>query len=155
MNKYLIFDMDGTIVDFYGVPDWQHYLDDLQNAYPYIHAKPFYDMKLLNKVIDTYRKDGWKIIVISWLARVNKRQGFHDDIRKAKLDWLRKYNFKYDEIYFTEYGVNKWDTVSHLEGTKVLIDDSEEVRNSWKGISIDASQNILNILMSSILTEKE
>lgn len=153
MNKYLVFDMDGTIADFYGVPGWQHYLDDLQDAYPYRHAEPIYDMKLLNSIVDAYRRNGWKIIIISWLSRVKTRPEFHNDIKEAKLEWLAKYDFIYDEIYFTDYGVNKWEVVSHLEGKKVLIDDSEVVRSTWKDVSIDANQNICKILMSTLLTE--
>ena len=42
-KKVIVFDMDGTIVDFYGVSGW---LNDLNNhrTRPYEIAEPLYDM---------------------------------------------------------------------------------------------------------------
>ena len=43
MNRTLVFDMDGTIANLYGVENW---LEDLRsfNPRPYIVAEPMYDM---------------------------------------------------------------------------------------------------------------
>ena len=53
MNKTLVFDLDGTIVDFYGVDGW---LDDLHNesTRPYDIAKPLYNMEVLNAILDCF-----------------------------------------------------------------------------------------------------
>ena len=44
-NKVIVFDMDGTIADLYGVDGW---LKDLraENPRPYEVAKPLYDMNI-------------------------------------------------------------------------------------------------------------
>lgn len=58
MNKTLVFDMDGTIADFYGVDGW---LDDLHasNPRPYEEALPLWDMIELVDVLNRLReKDG-------------------------------------------------------------------------------------------------
>ena len=51
MRKVIVFDMDGTIADFYGVEGW---LDDLyaSNPRPYEIAKPLVDMTILNKLLE-------------------------------------------------------------------------------------------------------
>ena len=51
MNKTLVFDMDGTIADFYGVEGW---LDDLhaENTRPYSQAEPLWDMVELAEVLN-------------------------------------------------------------------------------------------------------
>ena len=46
MTKVLVFDMDGTLANFYGVDGW---LNDLQNENPrpYEIAEPLYNMEVL------------------------------------------------------------------------------------------------------------
>ena len=43
MNKVLVFDMDGTLCDFYGVEGWLNCLM-AEDVRPYVEARPFYDM---------------------------------------------------------------------------------------------------------------
>ena len=68
MNKTLVFDMDGTIANLYGVEGW---LDDLINksVRPYEIAEPMYDMDTLVLVLEMLKGLGWKIAVTSWLAK--------------------------------------------------------------------------------------
>lgn len=146
MEKYLIVDMDGTFVDFYGVENWKHYLDDLQDVTPYRIAKPVYNMRVFNKTLRELRKAGWKIVICSWLSRVNVREGFHQEIMKEKSQWLMRHRVPCDEVIYLEYGVNKEEAVSHLKGIKILVDDSDTVLDDWSGLKIDAKQNILPLL---------
>lgn len=145
MKKYLVFDMDGTIADLYGVIDW---LDMLQqeNPLPYIEAEPMYDTDILNKVLMNYKRQGWEIIITSWLAK-DSTEEYDTAVKKAKLTWLEKYNFPYDECYIVKYGTAKSKCTKHLGGFQILIDDNEDVRKEWSlGSTIDANKNILNIL---------
>ena len=67
-EKILVFDMDGTIADLYGVENW---LEDLraENPRPYEMAKPLYDMDILNPLLEVFKLQGWKIIITTWLAK--------------------------------------------------------------------------------------
>ena len=68
MNKTLVFDMDGTIADFYNVQGW---LESIlaEDVKPYATAKPIYDMDVLNTILDALKGFGWRIAVTSWLAK--------------------------------------------------------------------------------------
>ena len=144
-NKVLVFDMDGTIADFYGVKGWLDYLIN-EDTTPYEIAKPLYDMNVLNEMLLALKMLGWKIVVTTWLAR-NGSKEYNDRTRKAKLEWLAKYNFPYDEIHLVKYGTTKANCTRKMGGYQVLIDDNEKVRKGWNlGATIDANENILEKL---------
>jgi len=148
-NKILVFDMDGTIADFYGVDGW---LNDLRtsNPRPYIQAKPMYNMKELIDILTTLKNQGWRIIVTSWLAK-GSTQSFDRMVRYAKLEWLEKNNFPYDEIHLVKYGTTKANCTRKHGGYQILIDDNEQVRKGWTlGHTIDANENILKELKKLI-----
>lgn len=144
-NKILVFDMDGTIADFYGVEGW---LDDLEaeSTRPYEEARPLYDVNYLNNLIERLKVVGWKIIITTWLSK-NGTKEFNDRTRKAKLEWLKKYNFPYDEIHLVKYGTTKANCTRYIGGYQVLVDDNEKVRKGWNlGATINANKNILTEL---------
>ena len=146
MNKILVFDMDGTIADLYGVEDW---LSDLKagNTRPYREAKPLYDMDTLNLVLQLLQMDGWKIVVTTWLAK-NATKAYDDKVRSAKRRWLEKMGFPFDELHMVKYGTPKQDVTKKLGGFQILVDDNEEVRKDWDlGATIDANNNILSYLV--------
>lgn len=144
-NKVLVFDMDGTIADFYGVKGWLDYLIN-EDTTPYEIAKPLYDMNVLNEMLLALKMLGWKIVVTTWLAR-NGSKEYNDRTRKAKLEWLAKYNFPYDEIHLVQYGTTKANCTRKMGGYQILIDDNEKVRKGWTlGATIDANENILEKL---------
>ena len=65
-KKVIVFDMDGTIVDFYGVSGW---LNDLNNyrTRPYEVAEPLYDMVELANLLEELKKIGYIIAITTWL----------------------------------------------------------------------------------------
>lgn len=147
MNKTLVFDMDGTIADFYGVNGW---LDDLHNesTRPYDMAKPLYNMEVLNAILDVLRLQGWRIVITTWLAK-GATKDFDNAVRTSKLQWLQKNNFKYDEIHMVRYGTTKANCTRKIGGVQILVDDNEKVRNGWRlGDTIDANKNILSELIN-------
>ena len=146
MNKTLVFDMDGTIADFYGVENW---LDDLraESPRPYNVALPLYDPDFLNDLIIRLKAKGWRIVVTTWLAKGSSPE-YDFIVREAKLAWLEKYNFPYDEVHMVKYGTTKANCTRKLGGFQILIDDNEKVRNGWTlGDTIDAKFNIINDLV--------
>lgn len=152
MKKILVFDMDGTIADFYGVPNWETDLLN-GNVRPYVEAKPLYDMDELNVILNEFRLLGWIIIVTSWLSK-NATSEFKTAIRKAKTEWLNRYEFPYDELHLVQYGRTKADCTRSKGGYQILIDDNEQVRKGWSlGATINANENIINALIN--LLEKE
>lgn len=145
MNKTLVFDMDGTIADFYGVKGW---LDDLKagRTRPYEIARPLYDVNYLNNLIECLKMVGWKIVITTWLAKGGTKE-YNDRTRKAKLEWLKKWGFPYDEIHLVKYGTTKANCTRSIGGFQVLVDDNEKVRKGWKlGTTINANENILTEL---------
>ena len=99
MNRTLVFDMDGTIANLYGVNGW---LNDLrtESDRPYRVAEPMYKMDELNSILNELKSKGWKIVVTTWLAkdatkeydnivRVAKRIGsISSDFRMMNCIWL-------------------------------------------------------------------
>jgi hypothetical protein len=144
-KKVLVFDMDGTIADFYGVDNW---LDDLNNycTRPYEIAKPLYDMVELVNLLEELKKIGYIIAITTWLS-ANSTKEYDDRVRKAKLEWLKKYSFPYDEIHLVKYGTTKANCTRKLGGFQILVDDNEKVRKGWNlGATINANEDIIEKL---------
>lgn len=141
-NRTIVFDMDGTIADFYGVEGWLDYLK-AEDTTPYEIAKPLYDMVALANLLMTLKADGWKVVVTTWLAKGGTKE-YNNRTRKAKLKWLAKYNFPYDEIHLVKYGTTKANCTRKIGGFQVLVDDNEKVRKGWNlGATINANYNIV------------
>ena len=152
MAKVLVFDMDGTIADLYGVKGW---LEDLRayNPRPYVKAKPLYDMDALNGILNALKEQGWTIAVTTWLAK-DSTKAYDNEVRKAKLEWLEKYDFPYDEIHLVKYGTTKANCTRKLGLGQILIDDNEKVRKGWKlGETINAQNDIMYELAQILYNE--
>ncbi len=140
-NRTIVFDMDGTIADFYGVDGWLDYLK-AENTTPYEVAKPLYKMDYLNALLVLLKTQGWKIVVTTWLAKGGTKE-YNDRTRKAKLEWLARHNFPYDEIHLVKYGTTKANCTRKIGGYQVLVDDNENVRKGWTlGHTINANNDI-------------
>lgn len=151
-EKILVFDMDGTLADFYGVNGWLEYLNE-SNPTPYIIAEPLYDMVVLTSVLNILKAKGWKIVVTSWLAK-DSTKDFDKEVRQAKREWLEEYNFPFDEIHLVKYGTTKANCTRKLGGYQILVDDNEQVRKGWNlGATINANENILDKLIDLMVAE--
>lgn len=152
MNKTLVFDMDGTLANFYGVNGW---LNDLQNenTRPYDIAEPLYNMDILNAILDVLRLQGWRIVVTTWLAK-GSTKAYDDAVRISKIQWLKKYNFVYDEIHLVKYGTTKANCTRKNGGYQILVDDNAKIRKGWTlGNTIDANKNIIDELLKLLESE--
>jgi hypothetical protein len=137
--------MDGTIADLYGVNGWLDMLN-AENPMPYEIARPMYDMVELAEILNELKEIGYIIAVTTWLAMGSTRE-YDRQVRLAKLAWLEKYNFPYDEIHLVKYGTTKANCTRKLGGYQILVDDNEKVRNGWNlGTTINANENIIEQL---------
>jgi len=149
MTKMLVFDMDGTIADLYGVENW---LTDIrtENVRPYVNAQPMYNMAELNEILNRLREKGWKVVITTWLA-MNGTKEYNKATAKAKKEWLARYNFPYDEIHCVKYGTTKANCTRKKGGFQILIDDNKKVRDGWTlGTTVNAQYNILNFLQALV-----
>lgn len=141
--KAIYFDMDGTIADLYGYDNWLELLR-AEDTIPYEECGVLVDIEELRSVLDDFIEMGITIGIISWGAMGGSRE-YCRRTRKAKITWCEKY---FPNV-FTEYHVVKYGTPKHYvrkEKDSILVDDNAEVRQVWKGETIDATKNIINAL---------
>lgn len=144
-TKVIVFDMDGTIADLYGVEGWLPMLR-AENPKPYEIAKPMYDMNELIEILNALKEIGYIIAITSWLS-MNASREYNNAVRQAKKQWLDENNFPYDEIHLVKYGTTKANCTRHLGGYQILVDDNEKVRQGWNlGGTINANENIIEQL---------
>lgn len=150
MTKMLVFDMDGTIADFYGYPNWLN-LIRAGDSSPYLNAKPLYPMDELCALLNELRAYGIKIAVTSWLSKESCPE-FDKATRTAKREWLNRYNFPADEIHLVKYGTDKARATRNKADFQILVDDNAEIRMKWKlGATIDAkNENVLTVLQAML-----
>lgn len=140
----IYFDLDGTICNLYGVPDWLAKLTSADVS-PYIEAMPIGSPEELKAVLDGLRRRGYHLGVVSWCAKGGTRE-YNQRTRQAKKAWLAKYYPNtFQEIHIVKYGTPKH-KVTKRPG--ILVDDNEAVRRAWGSRTIDASDfsNILKNL---------
>lgn len=143
MMKAIYFDMDGTIVDLYGVENW---LENIlqRNIRPYKEAKTLVRMASLARLLNKLQRQGYIIGVVSWLAK-NSTEEYNRRIEEAKMNWLHKHlpSVQWNEVHIVDYGIPKEEVVKYNTG--ILFDDEEQNRNNWTGIAYD-EKNIIEIL---------
>lgn len=143
MTTTIFFDMDGTIADLYGVKNWLDYLI-ASDALPYEIAKPLIRLNALARILNRLQKQGYKVGVISWLAK-NSNTAYDEKVTRAKKEWLKKHlaSVNFDEIHIVKYGTPK-QTFAKTEND-ILFDDEEKNRNDWTGKAFDVNE-IIEIL---------
>ena len=134
------FDMDGTLADFYGVENWLQYLIE-RNPFPYENAKPLVNMSALARRLNALQRKGYKVNVISWLAK-NSTAEFDEVVTEAKKRWLRKH---LPSVHFNNINIVGYGTPKNTIGCGILFDDEEPNRNMWGEGAYDA-HNILEVL---------
>lgn len=149
--KMICFDMDGTIADLYKVKGWLKALREF-NPMPYRVAEPMWNMDELALLLMEFQKMGIQVNIITWLSK-ETTPTYDRQVRNAKIDWLRHYDFPFDHFYGVDYGMRKSDVIQQWLGeneTAILIDDNAEVRKDWDvGATIDPTAcDIIEVLKS-------
>lgn len=145
-TKVLVFDMDGTIADLYGVDGWLEMLNGYDPT-PYLMANPLCDMRELSNILNELRAVGYIVAVTSWLSMESTKE-YDRAVRSAKREWLDGYDFPYDELHLVKYGTTKANCTRHIELEQILFDDNEKVRNGWSlGETVNPTEtNIIDYL---------
>lgn len=140
MEKEIWFDMDGTIADLYGVKGWLNMIIN-EDETLYRNAKPLVNMQVLARLLNKLANKGYKIGVISWLAK-NGTPNYNEKITQAKKEWLQKHlkSVKFNNIDIVKYGTPK-----QINRNGILFDDEEGNRKNWLGIAHD-QKDILETL---------
>ena len=143
MTKAIYFDMDGTIANFYGVPNWLEYLA-ANDPTPYRVASPLVNMNHLARLLNRLQAEGWHIGIVSWLSKCGTVE-FNAEVIIAKRMWLKNHlpSVYWDEYKIVPYGTPKHEIVEF--GTGILFDDETPNRENWTGTAYDVD-NIIEIL---------
>ncbi len=149
-TKAIYFDMDGTLVDFYGVPNWLPKLRSYDPS-PYTQAKPLLNFNVFARYVNHLQRLGYTVGVISWLAK-DSIPVYDEAVRTRKNRYLENHmnSIRWDEVHLVKYGTPKHYIAKTKHG--ILFDDNEEVRENWNGIAFD-EKNILDILKFLIVKE--
>lgn len=144
MAKVIVFDMDGTIADLYGYPNWLGCIES-EDAQCYEFALPLVDMVELGTVLRKLQTIGYTIAVTSWLA-MGSTKAYDEKVRAAKRAWLDAYDFPVDEIHLVKYGTTKAQCTRQHGLGQILFDDNAKVRAGWNlGEAYDV-QDIIGVL---------
>lgn len=140
MIREINFDLDGTIADLYGVETW---LEDIlsSNPRPYEIAKPLVRMNVLARHLNRLQKLGYKVNVISWLAKSSSVE-YDELVTRAKREWLAKH---LPSVTFNSISIVPYGTPKQTLGQGILFDDEKQNRDNWNGRAYDV-QDILGIL---------
>ena len=149
--KMICLDLDGTIADLYGVPNWLERLR-AYDASPYINAPPMVNMELLAELLHKAMAQGIEVHIITWLSKETTKE-FDELVRIAKQAWLEAMGLPIDHFHGVAYGATKANSIRRYIDTSkgetaILFDDNEKVRKGWHmGEAIDpAEQDICEVL---------
>lgn len=126
MIKEFWFDMDGTIADLYGVPEWCMLLRE-ESPLPYVVARPLVNMSRLARALHKAQRNGYTVNIISWTAKDGSAE-YNKAVEEAKREWLAKHlpSVSWDRIVIVDYG-----TAKSSIGRGVLFDDNDEIKADW------------------------
>ena len=124
--KILVWDMDGTIADLYGVENWLPMLRAYDPT-PYRTAKPMWDMEELARLIRLVQAQGIENRVVTWLSKDSTPE-YDKLVRKAKREWLDKLtDVALGSDAFFPFGDNI--ERAHKSGVKYIAEPGGSVRD--------------------------
>ncbi|MCQ2740408.1 MAG: hypothetical protein MJ237_09340 [bacterium] len=134
------FDLDGTLVDLYGVENWLSMLK-AEDTTPYEIAKPLVNFSVLSRYLNKLIDSGVKVNIISWTSKGGSKE-YNEKVAKVKKEYLAKHlpSVKFSNIYIVDYGTPK-----HKIANGILFDDEVKNRENWTGYAFDET-DIINIL---------
>ena len=130
MNVYL--DMDGTIADLYGIENWLPRLRASDEKI-FLECEPIItEAELLNH----FPTDKYEIKILS-MTPLGATAEYCKNVEEQKNQWLDKFFPSLTKRIYRAYGHNK--NLKNSENA-ILVDDSEPIRNSWRGTAINPAE---------------
>lgn len=129
MKQTVYLDMDGTIADLYNIKDWLPRLRASDKTI-FLECKPIISETELFKHFPT---DKYDIRILS-MTPLGATAEYCKNVEEQKNQWLDKYFPSLTKRIYKAYSHNK-----NLKNSAnaVLVDDSEPIRSSWKGIALN------------------
>lgn len=121
------FDMDGTLVDLYGVENWLPMLR-AEDTTPYEIAKPLVNFSHLARLLNKLIANGDEVNIISWTSKGGSPE-YNAAVEKAKKEYLAKHlpSVKFANIFVVPYGTPKYELAKGI-----LFDDEHKNRWDWR-----------------------
>ena len=133
MNKTKVYlDMDGTIANLYGIENWLHRLRNSDENI-FLECEPMISEETL---FNKFPADSFDIRILS-MTPMNASAEYCENVKRQKDEWLNRYFPKLTNRIYKKYGHNK--NLRNSENA-ILIDDSEPIRNSWKGTALNPAE---------------
>ena len=144
----IYFDLDGTVYDLYSQPDWLERITTLADPTAYANEDAtMVDMVALQDTLLDLVEAGFEVGVVTWLAK-DASAAYDKAVRAVKRDWIKKFLPMATEVHIVRYGTPKHRVIKNRENA-IIVDDNAEVRESWtRGLTIDATQDILEPLQN-------
>lgn len=130
MTKIIVYlDMDGTIADLYGIENWLRRLRS-EDETIFLECEPLITEEALLK---KFPIEKYEIRILS-MTPLNASPSYCLNVARQKDAWLNKFFPSITKRIYRRYGHNK-----NLRNSAkaILIDDSEKIRNSWKGVALN------------------
>ena len=145
MKLKILFDLDGTVANLYGVHNW---LECLRSEIPiYEELEPLVDMEQLDFIANVLAEKGVEFGVVTWLS-MGASETYELITAMEKFRWCQKFMPFIDEFEAQPYGTPK--QTNYRNCNCILIDDNAEVRASFetphRRKAYDANLDIIEFL---------
>lgn len=126
---HICIDMDGTIADLYGFPDWLGALTQDENPDPYRYCAPLVDCRRLRNALNCAMDAGHDVYIISWNCGGDPSRAYRKRVVSAKRRWLQAHGIPYTRLRVVPNGKPK---SSIIDGPGILFDDEKRNRDEWE-----------------------
>lgn len=132
MKTKVYLDMDGTIVDLYGQPDWLEAIRSEASGL-FLRARPLVSEKVL---LEKFPREKYEIVILSMTPKDASLE-YCERVKTEKDLWLSRHFPSLTKRIYKKYGHNK-----NLKNSAnaILIDDNEIIRNNWRGVALNPAQ---------------
>ena len=138
------FDLDGTLVDLYGVENWLSMLQN-EDTTPYEIAKPLVNFSHLARLLNKLIANGAEVNIISWTSKGGSSE-YNAAVTEVKKAYLKKHlpSVNFSKVLIVPYGTPKYTLAKGI-----LFDDEDKNRTDWRkknGTYSYDETDIINIL---------
>lgn len=151
MSISVFLDLDGTLFDLYGKPNWLEMLESENPAAFEGDFLPEIDIDELYSICESLLMAGVKIGIITWLP-MNASPEYERECARVKREWVAKNLPFITDIKCQSYGTPKQNAITKRAKSMYLIDDNIEICKAWvtekmrKAINVDREFTVVDAL---------